>query len=164
MTAVGPIAEPLDLFKQILMGRAAWQEWAGNEYDKQVHISENRSQIETNGGPLLWVNESLRTPFSIIWMPQLSINPKRCLYEYSVLMMFQDTASDRQDHDKSAMTFASNVGTTIDEISDHIREGTSLVPNVDEITMPGEPTRVGVLQSDVQHDYWTTTFMFAVNQ
>jgi hypothetical protein len=163
-TPEGPIAEPLDVFRSMLNAQPAWQNWAGAEYADRVHLSENRTQVEQpGGGPLLWINETLVMPFSILWMPQLSMFPQRCRYEYTVLMMFQDVAKDRQDHDESAITFATNVGKVIQEVSDHIREGTgTLVPNVPEITMPGEPSRVSIADSSVRHDYWTTTFMFEV--
>lgn len=161
VTPAGPIAEPLDGFKTILNGRSEWQTWAGAGYADKVHLSENRSQVE--GPPNVWINTELVMPFSIIWMPRLNIKVIKCLYEYDVLMMFQDKATDRQDHDESANTFATNVGTVVDAIANHIRNGTAEVANVDEITMPGEPTRVGVEMSEVQYDFWTATFMFKVN-
>lgn len=163
VTPAGPIAEPLAKFKTLLTDRTEWQTWAGVNYLDRVYLSENRSQIETDGASLLWMNTELSMPFSIIWMPSLAIDPKRCLYQYNVLMMFQDKATSRQDHDDSANTFATNAGTVLDAISTHIREGTDEVPNVDEITMPGEPTRVGLNINEPQHDFWTTTFMFKVN-
>lgn len=160
VTPAGSIAETLDGFRQYLAASAQWQTWAGASYADRIHLSENRTQIE-NEGQLYYINQELAMPFSIIWLQGFGINPNLCTTESQVLMMFQDKATDRQDHNESANAFVTNAGLVIDQIADGIKKASGVSPSVSAITMPGQPARVSLGDNpSPDHDYWTMTFQF----
>ncbi len=164
ITPAASLALPLDLLKTVINRSTNWQTWAGTDYANQVHLNANRRQIEdTAEGVALWINEELKTPFIVIWMPEWSFFPRRCMSNYSLTFFIQDVAKDRHDHDASSNTYATNVGGVLDDLATDFRESGLETLDCKEIIMSGEPTRIGILQGqDPLNDMWTSTFNLMV--
>lgn len=173
----GTLAVPLDEVRKVMVRSPYWQAWVASldvnaNHADRVHLNANRDQIEVENNVIQYLNDSLPTPFIILWLSDWALpikGPSACHVSARVMFFVQDQARDRHDHGESSNTFLTDLGGLIDDIAADFdqREGTSGASlgtaDVAAIEMVGMPIRTGVPESqDPRNDMWTSAFSLLI--
>lgn len=157
----GLISYQCKLLKDMLLDSATWQSWAGANYLNSVYYHANLTNIE---GTNNYINAQLQTPFAVIFLSQFTGNynsPGCFTWSQQIALLIQDTARSPTVHSDSFIEYSNQLGPVIEEISAQVGNrpsGDSL--GATTINMVGEPMRVGPLDQNEEHDFWTSTWVF----
>lgn len=153
---VGILGCYMDATRDAINETVAWQDWAGIDYLKRIHYTENRDELE-NGASFVRTIEN--NPFANIWIPSVSVEVLQCLWDVAAFVLFQADATKIANHDESAIQYMNSVGQIMEQLVDVFSDGKGR-PVCTEIAMVSEPFRVPAQMSGDECDFWTSTIGF----